>query len=47
MEVRPIGMEEAHSSGSELCSVAAMAELGVPVRTRHRVRGRARESESE
>ena len=47
MKARLVGTEEAHSSGSELCSVVAMAELSVPVRTRHRARGTARESEGE
>ena len=47
MKARPIGLEEARSSGSELYSVVATAELDMPARTHHRVRGRARESENE
>ena len=47
VEARLVLMEEASSSNSELCSVAAMVELGVLACTHHRVRGRARESESE
>ena len=40
-------MKEARSSITKPYSVVNMAEVSVPAGTRHRARGRARESESE